>query len=552
MSSVQNEHPPSPFPRPLAAHAAAGEKSYGWLSFFTVLGFALLVRLVLFNGPFGSDDVVYYVRSAEIADGIWSSANYNGALRYGFNIPAGILMYFFGKSYFAANLWPLFCSLAEVAIVYRFAKKYWNERAALFSGLLIASVPLHIGVSTRLHTDPVVSAMLTAAFVLLYAAHRSGRNSLYLWSGLALGAVFWTKELAAITFIAFLAFPLLWRRLDKGWFVLAGGALAMLLLHFLLMQYLSGDPFHLFRVVLSMVNSVFIEGSTGEDGPFYYFKYLFLDLRHTGLLGFFSLLSIIFIRFGSRQQGATGNGSIAFVLTWALALIAVLSWLPVSLSPFRFAWKQSNYLTLFLAPLCLLAGLFLARIPNLAGNLLLGASLSIGIFFAALAQADYRVFVSNSKAAVEFALQHPQARIAGSTSNSGMAAYLPVSRNGNTATSPIAAFWELVPGGARQPDFSAHRDWPIYAIFDRQTLEWAPHGTVLGSAPPCWSKLADLSPAGLGVGNALAKAAAQGLDPGASSIVRAVRERFLRLSAPAPATVYGVEGDDIWCGKAPR
>src|SRR5215467_13068169 len=71
-----------------------------WMVLFALLVFSAMLRVASFNGPLGSDDVVYLGRAVEISNGVWSSANYNGSLRYGFNIPAGFIIYLLGLSAF--------------------------------------------------------------------------------------------------------------------------------------------------------------------------------------------------------------------------------------------------------------------------------------------------------------------------------------------------------------------------------------------------------------------------------------------------------------------
>ena len=133
-----------------------------------ILLLALLVRLVTYNGAFGSDDLTYFDRALQLARGDWSSANYNGALRYGFNLPAAAFIALFGESLFVANLWPLACSLIEIGAVFVFAKAVMHRRAGIFAALLLATAPLHIAVATRIHADAVVSMFTTVSFVLLY------------------------------------------------------------------------------------------------------------------------------------------------------------------------------------------------------------------------------------------------------------------------------------------------------------------------------------------------------------------------------------------------
>jgi len=137
-----------------------------------IVAAAAAVRFLFWNGPLGSDDVVYLRRSLDVASGEWSTANYNGALRYGFNIPAGMLLRVLGTNDFTVNLWPLFCSLAEIGVVYAFARELWGTRAAATSALILAFVPLHIASATRIHADPVVALFVTLSFTLFYWAER--------------------------------------------------------------------------------------------------------------------------------------------------------------------------------------------------------------------------------------------------------------------------------------------------------------------------------------------------------------------------------------------
>ena len=47
-----------------------------------ILSLALAVRLLTFNGAFGSDDLTYFGRAASLAGGEWTTANDNGAVPY--------------------------------------------------------------------------------------------------------------------------------------------------------------------------------------------------------------------------------------------------------------------------------------------------------------------------------------------------------------------------------------------------------------------------------------------------------------------------------------
>ena len=501
---------------------------------------ALAVRLATFNGAFGSDDPVYFARASQLAHGDWASANYNGALRYGFNLPAAGFMALFGESLFVANLWPLICSLIEIGAVYMFASAAMSRRAGVFAALLLASAPLHMAVATRIHADPVVSMFLTVSFVMLYFGLQRNRTSLLFGAGLAIGGIFWAKELAAVTWFAFL--PLLWfcRGRWKAILPVLAGTVLMLVLHGVLMTIIAGDPLHLVRVVLGAMTRTFVHGGDGEDGAAYYLRYLFIDPRHTGLLGFFAVASFWLLPRWFRVQRLSFDG-VLFAMLWWIALLLVLSLFPVSLSPLRLTMKQSNYITLFLAPTALLAGMGLATLPKLAGRLVLITSVALGLLLGALQQADYRTFTANSKGVVEFAVQHPGALIVGSRNNSSLASLWADVEHPRVPRAEIASFRDAVDNSA---DFQARQSnaTMVYAVLDRQTMNWSADTYPVRRPLSCWEPLQAVAPVGFGLGNHVAALL--------STMLRAVppvSDAFARITRPQPADIYLVKGSDVLC-----
>lgn len=524
-----------------------------------ILAVALLCRLVFFNGPFGSDDIVYLNRALEVSEGHWTSANYNGALRYGFNIPAGLFLILLGPSTFAANLWPLLCSLGEVVVVFFVGRSIGGRSAGNLGALVLAVTPLHVAVATRIHADPVVSFFLTLGFALIYFAKRSDRPWTYFAAGLSIGMVGWVKELAAVTVIAFLPILFLWGGLGRRVLPVIGGGLVMLALHLGLMLTIAGDPLHAVRVVLGAMNRNFVQGGQGEDGAAYYLRYLFVDLRHTWLLGFFALAGcVIAFRAGRRtltgrpHAGGVDVGAV-YVGVWLLALLAVLSVFPVSLSPLRFTMKQSNYITLFLAPLAVLSGLALSRLPGRARQVAVALCLAGGLALAALQQADYRAFTGNSKAAVAFAESHPDAVVIGTTNNSRIASYQAVLARRPESEVSVHTVDDLQQKGDSLLRASDGQPRPVYAVIDRQTIDWLPPKAAFGpAAPGCWKEVETLVARDLALSNALLDQFVlpvfARLPPGRISSM--LSARFGPLAKPKPATVYSVPAGDLSCTGA--
>jgi 4-amino-4-deoxy-L-arabinose transferase-like glycosyltransferase len=508
-----------------------------------VLALALLWRVLFFNGEFGSDDGVYAERALDVATGAWSTANYNGALRYGFNIPAGLAVWAFGASRAVVNLWPLLCSLFEVALVYVFARRHLGPTVALCAGLLLGAAPLHIAVATRLHADPVVAFFLTAAFVSAEAALRRRSLWLSLMCGLSLGMVFWTKELVAVVYLAFV--PLLWyhRRFVLGVGVVLCGLALMLLLHGLLMWWIAGDPLHAVRVVLGAVGRNFVDAVAGEDRPGFYLHYLFVDLRHLGLLGWLALPGLwLAWRRPVRQPGA-GVPPALFCLFWGLGLLLVLSLFPVSLQPLRFTMKQANYASLFLAPLVLLAALTLTRCGAMVRLPLLMLTMALGLLLAALQQADIRSFTANSKGALVQLANQPGVVLVGSRGLVGIAG---VERSLGHPGPQVYGYADLAadpallrghgPAGAE-----------VLALVDPVTANWAPGPRPVRQAWPCWQRVATVLPQDLGLGNQVAAMLVRLSVALPSTLGQRVAAIAQPLAQPATAVLYRASADRFWC-----
>lgn len=513
-----------------------------------LLLFAAALRLAFFNGFFGSDDLVYLTRSLQIAEGTWSSANYNGSLRYGYNIPAALFIYVFGLNMFTANAWTLFCSLAEVGVVYLFAARFLDRRTALFAALVLASMPLHMALGTRIHADAVLGLFLTLSFVLFYAAEQSVSRRLYFATGLSLGMIFWVKELGVITLLALITYPIVAGRIKREWVWVIGGGLVMLVGHLALMYAIAGDPFHLIKTVTSQVENGLTQDAY-DDSAGYYFRYLFLDIRHTWIAPFMAVLAFAALRFGAKQQ--SHSDALTYVAWWLIALLVVLSFTPVSLDPLRLTMKQSNYLNLFMTPIALLSGALLARMQARAlRNVVVSVTVVGGIALGAIAQHAYQTFTANSKAAVAFIKAHPDDWIVGSTNNKNMAR--------------VSAILERDPGldrrfGDLNRDLTAAplgnseltRKPEGYAIIDLETLHWGSTASIPERPPECWKPVIQLAPENHDLGYWLLRAGlhlADALpDPARRSLVPTLRQYL----TPRPATIYRVDANNLQCDRPP-
>jgi hypothetical protein len=92
-----------------------------------------------------------------------------------------------------------------------------------------------------------------------------------------------------------------------------------------------------------------------------------------------------------------------------MGLILVFSLWPASIRPFDLIFKQSNYMTMFLAPAALAGGFLICRLkPKIRAAMLVLYGFG-GVFLAALLQADIQTFTANARAIPTFIKQHPDA-----------------------------------------------------------------------------------------------------------------------------------------------
>jgi hypothetical protein len=529
---------------PVPKIAQAGWKCQDWTALVIVLASATIMRVAFFNGFFGSDDTVYLERSIAVAHSDWSSSDYNGALRYGFNIPAGLLIAWMGVGTWTANLWPLLCSLGEIATVYVFAHRYAGRRVAVFSSMILATIPLHIAVATRIHADPVVSLFLTLSFVFFYAAESARTLKLFFATGLSMGMVFWVKELAIVTLFGFFSYPPIYRRFDGRWVFVILGGLSMFAAHLALMQYVASDPLHLIKTVAGQVQKSFITQNLGEDGAGFYFHYLFLDPKHTWLAPYLAVCGCVAAAVQCNGV-ASANRMQRYSVWWLLVLIGMLTFMPVSLSPLRLTMKQPNYMTLFLAPIALLAGQQLARWH--ARTILLAVVVG-GIVLGALEQRAYRVFTGNARAAVAFAIQHPDDWVLGTANTNN---FITLSRSLGMAPLPSAQYGFLLRApSADNPALAAVMDTQPFgfAIFDRETIAFDFHGAnTLAEVPPCWQPVKILTPLDDDLSRRLVEGFLRVATAVSGPTATVIAGKLLPLLEPLPATVYRVDARDLLC-----
>lgn len=492
-----------------------------------VLAVAVMIRWLAYTGFFGSDEVTYTHAAFRIVDGDWRVDEYVGANRLGVNLPVAALGWAFGKSEFSAALWSLMTSTLEVGLVAWIGARMFGVRAGAIAGLLLATLPSHVHFGGRLMADAPLCAAITAAFVMFYVAETRRWPLGFFLAGVCAGLAFWVKPAVVFVFGIFLAYPLVARRWDWHWLWMGAGLFAAIAANGLVFLALTGDFLFTFNVTRDRSASGFLEEGVAAGQiavePFFYLTYMFGKVYHTGLVGLLWLLAaVIWWRRGRPEEVAPGR----FLLFWGVGLWAILSLLPVSFSPLIFVPKQTNYMLIFVAPLCVMAGYGLSRLSSrlqVAGTT---AACAIGVGFALLLQANVAVFTANSWATLEFVDRTPQGRIA-VMSNAYRAATFRHVLGGPDVSARIMPLGDFDAAGAE------------HVVIDPQTFDWDRSVTFRdpSALPVCWVRQEELTGQPAGYGAMLARTVLA-LLPGSDPFGIATRLRS--LTVPNPAVVYRV------------
>jgi Dolichyl-phosphate-mannose-protein mannosyltransferase len=520
----------------LASRQTLNDATVDWLFVAVILMFAGLLRAAFFSGGLGSDEIVYISQAYHLLDGDFAKASYIGAIRYGINGFQALSIRLFGTGMMGAAGLYFACSLGNVLLTYWFAHHLWGRRAAIWAAMAIAVLPIDVALAGGLNPDPYLALFISGSIVAFYFAEQENRSGLYFLAGILAGWVFWIKEEVIVFGLIFILLACANRswRTGRLWFALGGILCGIADLIFFWTVY--GDPLYQYHIARNDFGDWMATQPVADMSPLAYFRYLFVNIYHTGMLGWLALAGGVLM---VRRGGEPGR---RFVLIWAVGLLLIFSVLPVSFSPLALIRKQVNYMEIFLLPLGLLAGWCLARVNRSVAVVLGGAMIASGILLSALEQQVVRVVTVNGHAAAEFAEAHPKTPVFGPLTAQRQSALMRLLRgslDNSRDIRPLAELRTLSPGGGP----------PIYVVEDPQMRLWPAARREAPLSPAvreCLLPAGVLEPADLGLGRTVLA----GLRRVVSVLPKQYEAAALRATDPywevLPAKVYAVTRD---CAK---
>lgn len=396
---------------PMPTYTPPGQPRWPYLA--SILCVALALRLAMFIGFTGSDDITYSLRGLMASLGQWPETSYIGALRLGMTLPIAGLITLFGASAGTVSLWGLLCSLGEIALVFLFMARSFGLRAGIFAALMLSVMPLHINLATSLWADPPYALMLTASTLALWHSLRSGSTAALVVSGLACGFAGWIKPEPTAVFglvLCGLALFHLPRYRQLFWLLL--GVVLATIPNLLLFQWAYGDALYYLNAGRRNIETNFVQNASpwGDHSAGYYLRLMFRDGRAFWLV---PLMAIPGLAVALRERINPRAGR--FLALWAIALIGAFSLFIYSVSPLRLIPKQVNYALMFAAPVAALAGLGLARLSLRLAIPVFVTVAAGGITLAGIEAHARQLHGEANGNVLSFARAHPDALVLGGT-----------------------------------------------------------------------------------------------------------------------------------------
>ncbi len=169
-----------------------------WL--LSILGGALILRLILFTGIQGEDDRYYHAAALRIARGERPAPRDLFDTRIGMSVPVSLLYRVFGVREACLIAPALLASLLLTALAYLWGRRRGSAWTGRVAALFVALFPLDVVVATGAWTDlPLAAGLGLGAFLVDGAPAASTamkRRAAAVVAGLSFGAAYLSKESA--------------------------------------------------------------------------------------------------------------------------------------------------------------------------------------------------------------------------------------------------------------------------------------------------------------------------------------------------------------------
>ncbi len=276
------------------------KSSYFYLAMVLILVASPMIYFFNVNKGYWWDEAVYLGLARNILDGNGYSIN-GGQESFRpplFPILIATTWKVFGFSEVVVRMWPIIFSVLTSLATYLFAKKLYNEKIALWSALIVGTIPMFIFFSEKFLTESMFTFFSVLFLLTFYTAIEENKKFLFPVAGVLFSLSFLTRYPAFLLAPVYFLYPIITRKKLDSWLLSysywLGIILALVLLvpWFILNQTVYGSPVASLSVQGETVTSEFY---TGEWH--FYFRHW---IEIFGLVGLFVIPGVWKIVLNSK------------------------------------------------------------------------------------------------------------------------------------------------------------------------------------------------------------------------------------------------------------
>jgi len=351
-----------------------------YLMLFLIILFGLVIRLAVFSGITGYDDMIYVQHIHKFSTGNFEPGSTHWSLRLGFILPVLLFVYIFGFNEIALILFPLICSIANIILIFYLAKLLLNEKIALGAAFLLSFFPLDVVFATMVFLDTPLSLFMGLLAFYFIKAEMQNKTEYYFISGLCLGLSYLTKLTGLYIFLFLTAYVISEKKFKVKYGLII---LGFLLIFFAESGYYyieTGNPVYRFSIINKIqhgeeqqakkenrvtqkvdADKSFFKGRDASGlkvlrGNNWYLEpiYTLTTNQEFGFFYYFVLPITIFLIFKKDKK-------VKILLIWMIPLLLYIMY--GSTSPFHFAplRRWPRYLTPITLPSLIILAYFLAE-----------------------------------------------------------------------------------------------------------------------------------------------------------------------------------------------
>jgi hypothetical protein len=312
-----------------------------------ILLLALLLRLGMRKGLDNPDSFAYILAATKL--GNIGPTRYLAQManlyenRIAIVFPLAVTYKLFGLSELSSAFLPLLISLSSV--VTAFALGYLvSFRAAVIAGLIAATVPQDVGLATALLPDTFVPFYSGASLLFFMLGLRQRNTLFYIMSGTFLFLAFQSRATSGILIVPLLLTAFWTERGRTAPLLLPTGTfVALVALFWLFLFWLTGDPLHQYKLLVTDATVASYIG-TGEFLGYYRGIIARFNLNF-GLFIHIAIISVFLVVFQLRKDRNYLLPAITF-----LCLYLYFEFGSTTLTRYEPIWKMDRFLSILTIP----------------------------------------------------------------------------------------------------------------------------------------------------------------------------------------------------------